>query len=99
MYGLEQIHFAVPPLGAARPHATGASHGPKRKMTESDNTSISAIAALIMSGPAEHDLLVYRNRFARVPLSPMLLQGFGVKHYDLGTGEGLASDWMEIPSR
>jgi len=98
MYGLEQIHIAVPPAGSGRPHATGASHGPKRKMTEMDNTSISAIAALVMSGPGQHQLLVYRNRFARVPLSPMLLQPFGVRHYDLGTGEGLASDWVEITS-
>lgn len=98
MYGLEQIHVAVPPIGSGRPHATGASHGPKRKMTETDNTSISAIAALVMSGLGTHQLLVYRNRFARVPLSPMLLEPFGVRHFDLGTGEGLASDWVEITS-
>jgi hypothetical protein len=99
MYGLEQIHVEVPPLGSGRPHATGVSHGPKRKMTESASTSISAIAALVMSGPGQHHLLVYRNRFARVPLRPELLTPFGATHYDLGRGEGcLASDWVELAS-
>lgn len=99
MYGLEQIYIAVPPLGKGAPYATGAGHGPKRKMTETDNTSISAIGALVMTGPKSHFLYVYRNRFAKVPLNPRLLQPFGVRHYDLGVAEqGLASDWVEIDS-
>jgi hypothetical protein len=99
MYGLEQIYIAVPPLGVGRPYATGSGHGPKRKMTETDNTSVSAIAALVMTGPDSHILYVYRNRFARVPLNPRLLQPFGVKHYDLGVGDqGVASDWVEVES-
>jgi hypothetical protein len=98
MYGLEQIYIAVPPLGHGKPYATGSGHGPKRKMTETDNTSISANPALVMmTGPESHFLYVYRNRFAKVPLNSRLLQRFGVKHYDLGIGEqGLASDWIEI---
>jgi hypothetical protein len=99
MYGLEQIYIAVPPIGQGRPYATGSGHGPKRKMTETDNTSISAIAALLMTGPSSHFLYVYRNRFAKVPLNPRLLQAYGVKHFDLGVGDqGIASDWVEIPS-
>jgi hypothetical protein len=99
MYGLEQIYLAVPPPGQGQPYATGSGHGPKRKMTNTDNTSISAIAALVMTGPNSHILYVYRNRFAKVPLNPRLLQAYGVKHYDLGVGDqGLASDWVEIQS-
>jgi hypothetical protein len=99
MYGLEQIYIAVPPLGQGQPYATGAGHGPKRKMTETDNTSISAIAALVMTGPNNHILYVYRNRFAKAPLNPRLLQAYGIQHYDLGVGDqGLASDWVEITS-
>jgi hypothetical protein len=99
MYGLEQIHLAVPAIGQMRPYPTGVGHGPKRRMTETDNTSISAIASLVMTGPGEHILYVYRNRFAKVPLNPRLLQGFGITHYDLGVGDqGIASDWVEIPS-
>jgi hypothetical protein len=99
MYGLEQIHIAMPPIGSGRPHATGISHGPKRKMTETDNTSISAIAAFVMSGPTTHHLLVYRNRFAKVPLDPALLRPFGVRHFDIATSaQGAASEWVEILS-
>ena len=66
-------------------------------MTESDNTSISAIGALVMTGPDKHILYVYRNQFAKVPLNPKLLQRFGVTHYDLGIADqGVASDWIEI---
>ena len=100
MYGLEQVHIAVPPIGRGRPTARGISHGPKRKMTATDNTSISAIAALVMSGPTTHHLFVYRNRFAKVPLDPALLQQFGISHFDIATSEdGAASEWVEIPSR
>lgn len=99
MYGLEQIYIAVPPPGQGQPYATGAGHGPKRKMTETDNTSISAIAALVMTGPNNHILSVYRNRFAKLPLNPRLLQAYGIAHYDLGVGDqGLASDWVEVTS-
>jgi hypothetical protein len=98
MYGLEQIHIAVPPIGTGSPHATGIGHGPKRKMTASDNTSISAIGALVMTGPDQHHLLVYRNSFAKIPLDPTLLSPFGVRHFDIGNSStGSASDWIEIP--
>jgi hypothetical protein len=97
MYGLEQVLIAVPPIGQGRPFVTGCSHGPKRKMTKTDNTSISAVDALIMSRPSSHHLYVYRNRFARVPLNPELLRPFGVKHFDIGmSDEGRASAWIEL---
>jgi hypothetical protein len=97
MYGLEQVHLAVPPFGGGSPYATGISHGPKRKMTETDNTAISAIGALVMTGPSEHHLLVYRNVFARVPLDPALLAPFGVRHFDIAEStSGSASSWQEV---
>ncbi len=40
MYGLEQVHFALPPVGAGRPYSTGMSYGPKWKMSPQHNTSI-----------------------------------------------------------
>ncbi len=99
MYGLEQVHIAVPPIGSGSPHATGISHGPKRKMTASDNTSISAIGALVMTGPNQHHLLVYRNSFAKVPLDSTLLTPFGVRHFDIGSSSSSsASDWVEMPT-
>lgn len=97
MYGLEQVHLAVPPIGQGQPFITGTSHGPKRKMTETNNTSISAIGALMMSGPTDHHLYVYRNHFAKIPLNPDLLRPFGVKHFDMAiSDEGRASKWVEL---
>lgn len=98
MYGLEQVYLAVPPIGQGEPYATGTGLGPKRKMTESDNTSISAIGALVMTGPGQHILYVYRNQFAKVPLDPGWLQPFGIQHFDLGTSQpGVASNWVTVP--
>jgi hypothetical protein len=67
-------------------------------MTAASNTTISAIGALVMTGPSTQHLFVYRNRFAKVPLSPELLQPFGVKHFDIGMADqSIASDWVEVP--
>ncbi len=57
MYGLEQIHIPLPTDHSVRPYAAGMSFGPKRKMTESDNTSISAIGVLSWPSP---DVLALR---------------------------------------
>ncbi|MGA2261753.1 MAG: hypothetical protein ABSH28_09980, partial [Acidobacteriota bacterium] len=98
MYGLEQIYLAVPPIGAGSPYATGMGYGPKRKMTPEDNTSISAIGALFMTGPEETWLHVYHNRFARVPLAPALLGQYNIEQFELGEEEnGATSKWRAIP--
>jgi hypothetical protein len=78
MYGLEQIHVAVPRDPSMRPYATGMSLGPKRKMTERTNRSISAIGALFMTGPDAIYLHVYHNKFAAVPLDPDAVAAHGI---------------------
>ena len=94
--GLEQIYLAVPPIGAGSPYATGIGHGPKRKMTADCNTSISAIGALIMTGPDDFNLHVYHNCFAHVPLDPALLKRHGVAQFEIVEATGNASAWREI---
>ncbi len=97
MYGLEQVYIAVPPLGKGSPYATGMGYGPKRKMTPNDNTSISAIGALFMTGPENTLLHIYHNRFAQVPLKPLLLSRYGIEQFEL-TEEtvGTAMEWRKI---
>lgn len=99
MFGLEQLHIAVPPLGQGKPTAIGMSHGPKRKMTPETNTSISAIGSLFMSGPDAIHLHVYHNCFAAIPLPHGLLGRYGVPQFEISepTDRG-ASEWYEIPS-
>ena len=100
MYGLEQVHVAVPRIGTGSPRFAGIGYGPKRKMTPTDNTSISAIGALVMNSHDDIRLLVYHNRFARVPLPPALLVQSGIKQFQLeADAPGRTAGWLEIPAK
>lgn len=99
MCGLEQVHIALPPLGSGqRPYSTGTSYGPKRKMTEDCNTSISAIAVLANPGPNQVVLHVYHNRFAAIPLEPKTFAAIAQYQFRLEEEEaGRTAQWVEIP--
>jgi hypothetical protein len=84
MYGLEQVHMTVPMDHSVSPYATGMSYGPKRKMTENHNTSISAIGVLFTPGPSEIVLHIYHNKFASIPLNPRLPAKHGIRQFKLG---------------
>lgn len=99
MYGLEQVHIAVPPIGMGSRYSTGMGYGPKRKMTPEHNTSVSAIGALFMTGPETMFLSVYHNRFAKVPLKPALLAQYGIDQFELDEEAfGRTSKWRKIGS-
>jgi hypothetical protein len=93
MYGLEQIHIAVPPPGQGSPYATGMGYGPKRKMTPECNTSISAVASIFMPRCDVISLFVFHNSYAKVLLEPTLLAPHDVRQFRLGEPE---ADWVEI---
>ncbi len=97
MYGLEQVHVAVPRNYSVRPCFTGMSYGPKRKMTEGHNTSISAIGVLYTPNRDEILLDVYHNKFAAVPLNSRLLAKYGTSQFELEDGViGNTAKWKEI---
>jgi len=97
MYGLEQIHFAVPTDRSISPYARGKSFGPKRKMTKEHNTSISAIGVLFATGPCAIVLHVYHNRYAAVPLDPHLLAKEGIRQFKLEDEVfGNTAQWKEV---
>jgi hypothetical protein len=97
MYGLEQMHIAVPAPGNGSPYATGMGYGPKRKMTPTHNTSISAIGALVMNSHEDIVLLVYHNKYARVRLPPAVLGPYGIRQFELGHDvPGTTADWCAI---
>jgi len=94
MYGLEQVHIAVPPIGMGSPHAVGMGYGPKRQMTPEHNTSISAIGALVMTGPDDIYLNVYHNKFAQVPLPPGCLAAYAIQQFKLADDTpGTVAGW------
>ncbi|MYA80735.1 MAG: hypothetical protein F4X39_09470 [Acidobacteriia bacterium] len=79
MYGQMVLDIAIPRDISIKPYITGARLGPKKKMTEDTNTSISAIGALVVTEPGLIlKLHVYHNRFARVPIDPKLLARRGI---------------------
>jgi hypothetical protein len=99
MFGLEQIHIAVPPIGTGSPYATGMSYGPKRKMTPDQNTPISALAVFSVRRPNVTVLTVYHNPFATVPLTPTLLARFDIDQFELEeSNSATTSRWRKIPS-
>ena len=97
MYGLEQIHVTAPRDHSVAPYATGMSYGPKRKMTEDSNTSISAIGVLFTPSANEIRLRVYHNRYAAIPLEPVLLEKYGINQYRLENEvSGNTAKWKEL---
>jgi hypothetical protein len=97
MYGLEQVHINVPRNPSISPYATGMSYGPKRKMTDNHNTSISAIGGLLTLVPNEIILYVYHNKYAAVPLDPKLLAKYGIRQFVLEDEvPGKTAKWKEL---
>jgi hypothetical protein len=97
MYGLEQVHIAIPLDPSVSPYAMGMSYGPKRKMTEEHNTSISAIGVLVLTGPNTIFLNVYHNKFAAVPLEPRLLEKYSIPQFKLEDEvPGNTTQWEKV---
>ena len=55
--------------------------GGKRRVTEADNTSISAVCILYRSADGKPGLNFYHNAFAAQPFDPNWLRGERVRHY------------------
>jgi len=97
MYGLEQVNIVVPADVSVSPYANGMSYGPKKKMTENQNTSISAIG--VLSTPEKDDIKldIYHNIYAANPLDPDLIAGYRIRQYCLENSElGTTAQWTEI---
>ena len=97
MYGLEEVHITVPADVSVSPYATGMSYGPKKKMTENQNTTISATGVL---SPPEKDKImfdVYHNIYATNPLDPALIAAYVTRQYCLENMKpGVTAQWIEI---
>jgi len=95
MYGLETITLAVPKAAPVHVAERGFARRGKKKVTPTDNTSLSAVAVLC-EGSDGLWLLVYHNVHSRVPLSPGCLRGKNVRHFTLGTKATVEfQEWVE----
>lgn len=98
MAGFEQVVMTVPPIASGeRPTAIGMKHGPRRRMTQDANTSISAVAVLCVPRQGEMLLQVFHNRYAAVPLPPELLRAPEVKQFALRDDPHRTTEWVEVP--
>lgn len=95
MSGLEQVHIAVPRDPAETPYATGMSHGPKRKMTEDSNTSISALATIYAIDKDTIRLEIYHNRHATIPIDPAAIHRVGFDQYFLVDSDTGTTEWRK----
>lgn len=96
MSGLEQIHISVPNNPNKSPYATGMSHGPKKKMTETANTSISAIGTMYFKDNGVTQIDLYHNKYAAVSLVAERLAVYGIDQYFMYEGDGVpTSEWKK----
>lgn len=78
MYG--QPYFPVEYL-KSNVRIGNMKHGPKRKMTESTNNSISAIGVLKKKKDGNPTLTIFHNKYSDVQLDYKLFANFSVKQY------------------
>lgn len=96
MDGLDQVVFAVPNDVSKTPYSIGMISGPKKKMTDRDNTSISALGVLHTPLDQPISIFVYHNRYAAIPIESNLLKDFASKQFCLEGQQGECLDWVEV---
>lgn len=97
MCGLEQIMLAIPVDPSISPFSIGTRFGAKRQMTPDANTSISGIGVMTDDRTGQISFSVYHNRYAAIPIDPMLLNQYNLTQYRLGTElENKIPQWEEL---
>ena len=97
MYGLETYVYGVPTDLRVAPFLKDAKFGPKRKMTEEHNTSISAVAVMMKPSDDRIELRVYHNIHTAIPLDPDIMRFRDTYHFTLGEkNQGSLRDWVGI---
>jgi len=96
MYGLEKYDVAVDsPRSSVS--VVDCGFGPKRKVTPSSNTSLSAVATLHGDPDSDLALVIYHNVHAARPLDWRCLLGPKIVHYTLEEKETRSfQDWRRL---
>ena len=98
MYGELTLPLTIPP-GGGTPIAGDLRFGGNRRVTKTDNTTLSAICVLIHDMKGRLLLTFYHNYFAAKPFDPKWLQGERVRHYFLPKSQaesGQYTFWVDI---
>lgn len=83
MYGLETYQLRLSKQVEKKPFLLGKRFGPERRMTISDNTSISALAVMTRGYDRQITLTLYHNAHAAIPIPPDLFRPFSIKQFSL----------------
>jgi hypothetical protein len=94
MYGLQSIVVGVPQGGT--PYVKGERFGPKRKMTDTTNTSFSALACLREDMDERLSLDIFHNAHASTPLGTAILSGASIRHFTIPRGAVEFTDWEQV---
>ena len=95
MYGLQVIQFAVPRDPLISPYSVGSRLGPKKKMTDDVNTSISAVAVLVPTRGDVPRLVIYRNLYAAIPIEPVVITRLRAVQRDIDLER---MEWITVES-
>jgi hypothetical protein len=93
MHGIETILVTadVAPEGGA--NIIGRWHGPSRRVTSRDNTSLSGIA-LLSEEAGTITMQIFHNFFARNPIASGILRGTAISHYRLANNpDEVFAEW------
>jgi hypothetical protein len=97
MAGFDQVVIRLPHISSGESSSyAGMKHGGSRKLTETSNRSISAVAVLCVPAPDQMRLTVYHNRHAAIPLNPMLLTSADVVHEVLEDTDRGVTEWRTL---
>ena len=95
MYGFDTIVLTQPTDFDVSREVIGRKFGPKKKLTEEHNTSISALAVLEETQEGL-SLSVYHNQHASIPLPLEVVRAVGAKQYVLSDDTRLEfRSWIE----
>lgn len=98
MYGALTLPLTIP-AGGGKPMAGNLRFGGGRRVSRTDNTTLSAICVLIHDMKGRLLLTFYHNYFAAKPFDPACFSGERVRHYFLPKDQaesGRYSFWVDI---
>lgn len=97
MFGYETIILTNPKNVGLNAKMVDRKFGPKRKLTESMNTTVSGVA--VLKDKQDLEMNFYHNPFAKCPLNEGLLQKYGVHEFRLGDKRRLfLQQWDSVNS-
>jgi len=94
MYGLEQVVMVQAVPNSLRSEVVDTRFGGKRRVTPTDNTTLSAVALLSLQATEEFCFDIFHNSFAIRPIHPWLFRRRGIRQWRLSAKTpGQSQEW------